>query len=226
MKAVIICDGEFPKKDYPRYIIRNADFIICCDGAAGTFMRNASAIFSEARLPDVIIGDMDSLPASLRRKLSADSGDRRAVLVHETEQDHNDQTKAFRYIMEHCPDVTGITILGAGGKREDHTIGNMSLLMEYARTYDLDSRGITVDMVSDYTTAFAITDSTEFDCGEGRKVSVFTPDNSLTIKSEGLMYKTDDVVFDNWWKATLNTATEDRVRLTFSHRSIALIVLN
>lgn len=226
MKAVIICDGEFPKKDYPRYIIRNADFIICCDGAAGTFIRNSATIFSERRLPDIIIGDMDSISSSVRRLAGAAAEEHGTILVHETEQDHNDQTKAFRYIMEHCPDVTEITILGAGGRREDHTIGNMSLLMEYARTYDLDSRGIRVSMVSDYTTAFAITDSTEFECGEGRKVSVFTPDNSLVIRSEGLLYKTDDVVFDNWWKATLNTASEDRVKLTFSHKSIALIVLN
>ncbi len=79
-------------------------------------------------------------------------------------------------------------------------------------------------MVSDYTTAFAITDTFEFHCGEGRKISIFSPDNSLRIKSEGLKYKTDDVVFDNWWQATLNTAEQDTVKLTLSHKSIVLII--
>ena len=49
---------------------------------------------------------------------------------------------------------------------------------------------------------------------------------ALKIKSEGLRWKTDDVVFDNWWKATLNKATQDTVRLEFNHKSIALIALN
>ena len=81
-------------------------------------------------------------------------------------------------------------------------------------------------MISDEGTAFAANDTIEFDCGIGRRVSIFSPDNSLKIKSEGLEYPTDDVVFDNWWKATLNKAVQDTVRLEFSHRSMALIILD
>ena len=85
---------------------------------------------------------------------------------------------------------------------------------------------ISVEMISDHGTMFAVTDTFEMDCGEGRKVSIFSPDNSLRIRSEGLEWPTDDVVFDNWWKATLNRASQDNVRLEFSHRSIALIMLD
>lgn len=217
--AVIICNGQFPKKEYPRYLIRTADYIVCCDGAASQFLRNSESIFSHMRMPDIVIGDMDSIPHTLRTRL-------KDIFVHETEQENNDQTKAFRYILEHFPDVSDITIVGASGKREDHTIGNMSLLMEYARSYGLEEKGISVIMVSDYSTAFAITDTFEFQCGQGRRISIFTPDNSLRIKSEGLVYPTDNVVFDNWWKATLNTAAEDTVKLTLSHKSIALIIVD
>ena len=81
-------------------------------------------------------------------------------------------------------------------------------------------------MVSDYCTAFAVTDTCELHLGKGRRVSLFSPDNSLTIKSEGLEWPTEGVVFDNWWQATLNRATEDVVRLVFSHPSRALVVLD
>ena len=81
-------------------------------------------------------------------------------------------------------------------------------------------------MVTDHGTIFAATESFEMDCGEGRAVSIFSPDNSLRIRSEGLVWPTDDVIFDNWWKATLNKASRDNVRLEFSHKSIALIILN
>ena len=217
--VVIICDGRFPKSDYPRYLIGNADFIICCDGALQKFIRNSVSIFGEKRLPDVVIGDMDSLPATLQKKHSD-------IIVKVDEQEHNDQTKAFRWALENVKGISQIYILGATGEREDHTIGNISLLMEYARTYDLEAMGITLEMVSDHSTIFAITDTYEMECGEGRKVSIFSPDNSLRIKSEGLEWPTDEVVFDNWWKATLNRASQDKVRLELSHRSIALIMLN
>ena len=217
--VVIICDGRFPKSDYPRYLVRTADFIICCDGALQKFIRASEAIFGEKRLPDVVVGDMDSLSPSLRKKHSD-------IIVQIDEQEHNDQTKAFRWALENVSGISQIYILGATGEREDHTIGNISLLMEYARMYDLEGMGINVEMVSDHSTIFAVTDSFDMDCGTGRKISIMTPDNSPRIKSEGLEWPLDEVVFDNWWKATLNRATQDTVKLTFSHRSIALIILN
>lgn len=216
---VIICDGSFPRTEYPRYLIRTADFIICCDGALKKFIRNSKAIFGTERLPDRVIGDMDSLPESLRKKYSD-------IIVKIDEQEHNDQTKAFRWAMENLEGMESITILGATGEREDHTIGNISLLMEYARMYDLEGAGIQVQMITDHATVVAVTDTVEMDCGEGRQISIFSPDNTLKIKSEGLRWKTDDVVFDNWWKATLNRAVQDNICLEFSHRSIALIMMN
>ena len=217
--AVIICDGKFPTTEYPRYLIRTADFIICCDGALKKFLRNSKAIFGTERLPDRVIGDMDSLSPSMQSKY-------KDILIQIDEQEHNDQTKAFRWVLENLEGISQVYILGATGEREDHTIGNISLLMEYARTFDLESMGIRVEMVTDHGTIFAATESFEMDCGEGRAVSIFSPDNSLRIRSEGLVWQTDDVIFDNWWKATLNKASRDNVRLEFSHKSIALIILN
>ena len=86
--------------------------------------------------------------------------------------------------------------------------------------------GTSVDMVYDYGTVCDVTDTAEIHCGKGRKVSIFSPDNTLRIHSEGLEWQTDGVIFDNWWKATLNIASEDVVKLTFSHRSIALIAMD
>ena len=218
-ETVIICDGAFPKTEYPRYLIRTADFIICCDGALRKFLRNSKAIFGAERLPDKVIGDMDSLSPAMKARY----GD---LIVTIDEQENNDQTKAFTWALENIGGIGRITILGATGEREDHTIGNVSLLMEYARTYRPQDRGIDVQMISDHATIFAITGTFEMECGEGRKVSIFSPDNSLRITSEGLKFQTCNVVFDNWWQATLNLAVKDRVRLELSHPSIALVMLN
>ncbi|MBO8485769.1 MAG: thiamine diphosphokinase [Bacteroidetes bacterium] len=217
--AVIICNGEFPVKEYPRYIIRNADVTVCCDGAFDKYMKAGESIFGKEKLPDVVIGDLDSISSVKREKYSR-------IIVHDADQETNDQTKAFRYVMENFPEVTGIHIIGATGLRTDHTIGNVSLLMEYARDYSLDSRGISVDIISDRETIIPVTDTIELQCGEGRSISVFSPDSTLKIHSEGLVWPLDNVVFDNWWKATLNRAANDTIRLVFSHRSIALVMLD
>lgn len=235
--AVIVGNGDFPRSAYPRYLVSSADHIVCCDGALATWLRVAPKIFGELKLPDIIIGDMDSLSASLRKKYAE-------RVVHVEEQDFNDQTKALLYVLSHFEDVDTIHFIGASGKREDHTIGNLSLLMEYAKALNgscessdyLSScmssalapyrgREISLDTVTDYSTVIAISDSCEIAVGEGRKFSIISADNTLRIKSEGLTWPTDDVVFDNLWKATLNKASADMVKLTFNHPSAALIIL-
>ena len=217
--AVIVGNGQLPKKEYPLYLLESADYVVCCDGALDTYLRHFSG--RNLRRPDVVVGDMDSLSKKTAERF-------RDIAVKIDEQETNDQSKAFHYILEHFPDVDTIHILGATGKREDHTIGNLSLLMEYAREMRRQDCGrtVSVDIVSDWSTAFAITDTCTLDVGEGRSVSIICPDNSLNIKSEGLVWPTDNVVFDNLWQATLNRASADRISLTFSHPSIALIILN
>ena len=217
--AVIVGNGQFPKKEYPLYLLESADYVICCDGALDTYLRHFRG--RNLRRPDVVVGDMDSLSEKTAERF-------RDIAVKIDEQETNDQSKAFHYILEHFPDVDTVHILGATGKREDHTIGNLSLLMEYAREMRRQDCGrtVSVDIVSDWSTAFAITDSCTLDVGEGRSVSIICPDNSLNIKSEGLVWPTDNVVFDNLWQTTLNRASADRISLTFSHPSIALIILN
>lgn len=231
--AVIIGGGEFPKKEYPRELIRRADRIVCCDGnALKAFLRNRGSIFgNNLREPDAVVGDMDSMTAKLADEYSP-------VMVKVEEQDDNDQTKALHFVLDNFPEVDTVHFIAATGKREDHTVGNLGLLMEYSRPSTGPSTGsgagivprtgrsITLDMVSDYSTAFTITESCELYLGKGRRISIFSPDNSLRIKSRGLEWPTDNVVFDNWWQATLNRTCEDAVTLELNHNSLVLIIVD
>ncbi len=215
--ATIICNGQFPKKEYPRYLISSADYIICCDGGTASYLKAAPKIFGHLRKPDIIIGDLDSIQPKIKKQYA----DR---IIHVSEQDNNDMTKAFRYVREHLPEVDTVHFIAATGLREDHTIGNVSLLMEYMRSCNLGQ--MEIDMVSDYSTIFALSDSTTLEVGTGRRISIFSPDNSLQIKSTGLVWPTDEVVFDNWWKATLNRSSEDSVHLEFNHPSMVLVMMD
>ncbi len=209
---VILCNGAFPTEAYPLYLLDSAEGVVCCDGALSRWLERTPS----AR-PLAVVGDMDSLSPELQERFAD-------VLFHETEQDFNDLTKAMRWVMKEHPEVADITILGATGLREDHTVGNLGLLMEYTRMFDLGDRR--VSMVSDYGTAFAVTDSCDLHLGEGRRISLFSADNSLQISSEGLEWPLDGVVFDAWWKATLNRTSAPIVSLHFSHPSAVLVMVD
>lgn len=212
MNVVIVAAGQFPRRDYPLFLLKRADRIVCCDSAL-------TALEKRGIVPHVVIGDMDSVCGKALARFNG-------IVVRSDDQECNDLTKAFRYVMENYGDADEITIIGGTGRSEAHTLGNMSLLMQYEQDFDLSEKGISLQMVSDYSTMFAVCGSCELHVGEGRRISIFSPDPALNIRSKGLKWPVDNVVFDNWWKASLNIASEDVVRLTLSHPSKVLIVLD
>ena len=180
--AVIVAGGEFPTAPLPLEILQSAQYVVCCDGAADRYI-------ATGRVPDAIVGDGDSISAANRKKF--------AHLLHIiTEQESNDQTKAVRFLMEHGK--RRIAIVGATGRREDHTIGNISLLIEYARA------GCDVRSFTDHGVFIPCNGTTTHKCRKGQQVSIF----SITAKemsAQGLLYPIYD--FNNWWQGTLNECT-------------------
>lgn len=206
----ILCDGAFPTRPFPLFLLDNAGGVVCCDGALEKLLE-----YNPQARPLAVVGDMDSLSKELQERYSD-------IVVHVSEQDHNDLTKAMRWVMVNHPEVETVHILGATGLREDHTVGNLGLMMEYTRMFDLGDKR--VEMVSDYGTAFVICRSCDLHLGEGRRFSIFSADPSLRISSTGLEWPLDGVVFDAWWKATLNRTTLPVVTLAFSHPCPALVI--
>ena len=193
---VILAAGDFPRAEAPLAVLRGADVRICCDSAA-------EGLVAHGLEPDRIVGDLDSLSAAFWKKYA----DR---ITHISEQDDNDLTKAFRLALTMAP--SRITIVGATGKREDHTLGNVSLLLDYAR-----EASCPVEILTDYGRFATIFDTATLPSFPGQQISIFAFDNTLTIKSAGLKYPTDQVRFDTLWKATLNEALSTSFTLTLSH---------
>lgn len=225
---IILCDGDFPSKGPARKLLEKAQkakkshTVISCDGAILSLLKNGMDA-------DYIVGDMDTLPKKWQAKL-------KDKIYKESEQDFNDQTKAFRFalslIEKHIAEKKAssyaeyrIIILGATGKREDHTLGNISYLPDYAQTLrqKFPKLKTNISTVTDYGVFIPILDTTRLKGEPGDRISIFAFDHTLRIKSEGLEYKTDDVVFDMWWKATLNTFKKRDVLLRFSHPAKALL---
>ena len=121
--------------------------------------------------------------------------------------------------------IQDIYIFGATGKHEAHTMGNLSLLMEYEQWWGFWEKGINVQIVSDYCSAFAIADTCSLQVGEGRKISFFCYDKTLRISTKGLQWPLDEFEFGALWKATLNKSTSDTIDLRFNHPAPVLIIM-
>ena len=204
---VILAAGDFPRSGKVLRLLDEADLIACCDSAA-------LKLLEAGREPGLIVGDMDSLPQELRKKYA----DR---IRFRPGQDDNDLTKTFHEILPLNPSV--IHILGATGSREDHTLGNISLLTEYVWEIEAANLVCEIDMVSDYGVFRAATESRTFASIPSQEISIFAFDNSLRMTAEGLDYPLDGVVFDSLWKASLNVASGTSFTLHLNHPAPYLV---
>ena len=202
----IVANGTFPSSPTALEVLRKAPSIIACDGAV-------EKLHAEGFVPDHIVGDLDSIPEQMRQRYA----DR---IHYDKDQDTNDLTKAVRFA--HRSGIKEIIILGATGLREDHTLGNISLLADYITLFDK------VEMLTDYGLFTPIHKTTTFESYPGQQISIFslTPETKLT--TEGLRWPINDKSLTSWWQGTLNEALGNSftVRLSEEGKVIVFQVRN
>jgi thiamine pyrophosphokinase len=180
-QTVILANGDYPSADIALSLLQSAGRVICCDGAASEYIGRGNS-------PYAIVGDCDSLGSDIMERY----GD---IIHRDSGQMDNDLTKAMRFCIGRGFD--NVTILGATGKREDHTLGNISLLADYARLCK-------VRMVTDRGVFDAIYEDAEFESEAGGQVSLFTLSPDTRITTQGLLYVIDNSPLTSWWQGTLN----------------------
>ena len=175
VEAVVLANGEYPTAPLPLQILADAPYVVCCDGGADEYIRNGHT-------PNLIIGDGDSISEENRKKYGH--------LLHRiAEQETNDQTKAVNYLLSQGK--RRIAIVGATGKREDHTLG----IMDYMRA------GADVRTYTDHGIFIPCRNTCTFTCQKRQQVSIINF-NAHKLHGLGLVYPLSD--FTNWWQGTLN----------------------
>lgn len=187
--VIVLGAGDYPRHEVPQRLLQSAGRVVCCDGAAEEYIRR------EGRLPWRIVGDGDSLGVEFKERY-------REIVRCFSEQENNDQTKATLYLLEHG--VKEIVYLGATGRREDHTIGNVSLLVDYM------NRGLRVKMYTDKGVFVPARDrfADEMlpeEVKNSQTISIFSF-GAKNLRSSGLQYPLYDL--NSWWQGTLNRITD------------------
>ena len=181
-EAVIIDAGCFPTRPEALRWLDGCSRIVCCDGAADRYIAAGGR-------PWRIVGDCDSLSPRI-------ANDYRDIIRRFPDQETNDQTKAVSYL--EAKGISRIAILAATGLREDHTLGNISLLVDYLR------RGILARAYTDFGVFIPAVNTRECHGPVGKRGCIFNC-GATGLRADGLRYPLRD--FDSWWQGTLNETT-------------------
>ncbi len=200
--TIILANGAFPKSEKLLQLLDATEQIICCDGAV-------NKLVDSGREPSVIIGDLDSVRAEIKAKY-------KKRLIHITEQDTNDLTKAVNWCASYG--LSDVVILGATGGREDHTIANIALLSKYQEQ-------INVRILTDNGSFIPISKTTIFNSFSGQQVSIFSQDVDIEIFSEGLKYPLQNLKLNRWWMGTLNESVSEQFTVQFNREGKVIVYL-
>ena len=191
-RTIILANGNFPKHNIPLEFLFNAEEIVCCDGSTQNLLKAGLQ-------PDFIIGDLDSISEEIKKNFAS-------ILLYRSEQETNDLTKAVQFCLEN--NRTEISILGATGKREDHTLGNLSLLADYAEK-------INVQMLTDNGVFTPLLITSTLESYPGEQISIFSLDTETVFTFHNLVYPVKNRKLTSWWHGTLNEAESDCFTITF-----------
>ena len=206
MNITIIANGSFPTLSSVLSCLGEADRVVCCDGALEKYLQWVRRQNPRPVQQVAVVGDGDSLsPALLNEALHEG-----LPISHQqiSEQESNDLSKAVRYAAEHTHHLNEpihVSILGATGKREDHTLGNIALLAYYSEHYPL----MQFAMVSDYGTFYPVNGLRRFPSYPGQQVSLFALRSDIPISVKGLKYPIENRCLEWLWQGTLNESLGD-----------------
>ena len=116
IKACVLANGEYRHPERLVRVVQEADVVIAADGGANW-------LAAQGLVPDVLVGDMDSVTDEVRAVIEVQGG--RLVTAPQAK----DETDLELALLEAVAmDVQQITVLGALGGRIDHALANVQLL--------------------------------------------------------------------------------------------------
>ena len=173
MKCLIVTAGQPPEYELLAAHTKDADLIICADGAAG-------ALIEHNIIPDVLIGDFDSASNSNIAFLET-SGSK--LIRLEVQKNETDTEAAVALALK--SGAEDIVILGALGLRLDHALGNLGMLIKADRA---GVRCLIIDELHEITAARG----TYMLHGiPGQTVSILPMTGDITVTATNLYYPLD-----------------------------------
>ena len=195
MRVLILANGEPPSQMLLARLAAGHDLFLAVDGAALTAARLGVC-------PDIVSGDFDSLDLDAAQVLLPD-----ADFVPTPDQNQTDLEKAFGIALTRGAD--SVTVAGAAGRRIDHTLGNVSLLLRWQE----DHPDLPVTLVADGSQTQAVRGEIVLETEPGDVVSLLSLDGRARVSLSGVRWPLDNHPLAVGVGGLLNEATGPRVSI-------------
>lgn len=207
MTALILCNGEPPSDELLRRHLHGAELVICTDGAVGWVQERGVQ-------PQIVIGDMDSWDAG---ETDLEVRPTREVIQcgpHD-QQENTDAEKAV--LLALVRGARRIVLLGATGRRLDHTLGNIALAAKYHDRVEI----ILADDLGELT---VLSGRSVIATQPGTLFSLVALSTEVTLDTEGLKWPLDGLL-EVGTRGLSNEAVSGEVVIDVHSGAVALIVL-
>ena len=173
MKIAVLANGAWDL-DWGNQVLREVDFLICADGGA-----NYAAL--SGRIPDLLIGDLDSItPEILKQCENAGC----VIQQFPCQKDETDLELALNRAEEQARLLgeRDIWLYGATGKRIDHFLGNIALMLAYAR------KGYRIRLVDPEHESWILIGRECIKGSPGQELSLIALSEKAVVTTDGLYY--------------------------------------
>ena len=184
----IVLNGQMPDDHVLVNQIIDSGFIIAVDGSA-------NKLIDLGIIPDVIIGDFDSLQAKRNKNVK---------LIETPDQNKTDFRKTLDWCIE--KNIFNISIFGISGKSDDHFLANYYTLCDF-------SEKISWRAFTDFSVISPCSGNKEFESFKGQKVSLFCMKGSSTITTKNLEYPLKSYQLKPSDEAVRNIAIADQFEI-------------
>ncbi len=177
MTVLLFANGDLQEIEWVRPYLDAASAVIAANGGS-------KHLYRLGHLPDVVIGDMDSLPRQTRQWLEEANV---PMIVAPAKKDETDLELALLYASERYKEE--ILIVAAFGGRLDQTLANIFLLALPALA------GQRIELLSAHQRAWLVTDKSEIQGEIGDTVSLIPLGGDVQVRqTQGLLWALTDEI--------------------------------
>lgn len=203
-KCIILANGKSPKKNIiSLFKKRGFDALICADGGANSAMKMNL-------IPDVIIGDLDSISTKALHEFRSVS-----KVVEIKRQNDTDVEKCLKNAINEGFDE--VLLMGVTGNRLDHTFCNLGIVLKFFSQ-------ISISLIAENSFLRPIKGKVKLKSFVGETISLYGIDKKTKIISSGLKYPLKNIPLPFGVKeSTSNVATKNIVDLKISNGIVFVI---
>ena len=201
-KTLIFANAPIKNIGFYKEIIKDADKIICADGGANIAKEMGI-------IPDYIIGDLDSIKKDLLTFFQD-----KTIIIKDKDQNKSDLELAIK-LAESLPSKE-IIIIGALGKRIDHTIANIFSLDQIKNA----EKAIILD---EYNSIELVKDNRIIKTNKNEIISILPISNVKNLCLSGFKWDVKNLDTKSGWFGLSNITKDENVKISFDKGKILVV---